>query len=69
MYEIWMIRKPNGKGSYGYYAYMSGYAPEFVADKECAKHFRTKEKAETAFKEIGLFAVGSEIIKTKVQVL
>jgi hypothetical protein len=69
MHEVWMICKPDGKDGYSYYAYMSGHAPEFVADKECAKRFRTKEKAETAFKEIGLFAVGSEIIKTKVQVL
>lgn len=69
MYEVWMIRKPDGKGGYSYYAYMSGYAPEFIANKELAKHFKTEKKAQAAFKEVGIYVVGSEVVKTTVQTL
>lgn len=69
MYEVWMIRRRNNNDSYSYYAYMSGLSPEFVANIECAKHFKTEDKVQKAFKEVSLCTVGAEIFKAKVRTL
>ncbi len=67
MYEVWMIRKKNAGGEFSFYAYMSGLMPEWVKDKETAKHFKTENKAKKAFSEISPYALDAEIVKARVK--
>lgn len=69
MHEVWVIRKQKADGNYSFYACMFGMTPDWVDNIENAKHFTTEQKAQKAFSEVGIYALGSEILKVKVNTI